>query len=232
MDDVSTEIGLGVSANMNNFYTVSLGGGLGLGMYHNLAMGPGNNLTYKTAIYDPRSLGASGENLKLGNFYNYSQTPNIRLSWNITNNNADNNVNVTIYLYDSATTTYRPITPPAPPGLNLNAGGGNSTETDYDTGVAADPTNFANGVYQIAFDTSAMYIGPPPPPGAGVSGNTISASDTDGVGAGIVRNTTTPANFDQFNPIFNAPYVRGNIPGGTGDGIFVNKRTTFSITFN
>ena len=50
MGDVSTELG-GVVANMNNFYTLSLGGGLGLGQYHNLAMGPGNNLTYKIASH-------------------------------------------------------------------------------------------------------------------------------------------------------------------------------------
>ena len=89
MDDVSLEIGGGVPGvvpNMNNFYTLSLGGGLGLGMYHNLLMGPGNNLTYKTAIYDPKSIGSTGENLNLGNFYNYNQSPNGIFTIDLLNN--------------------------------------------------------------------------------------------------------------------------------------------------
>lgn len=224
MGDVNTETSL--TQSMNNYFASSLLGGLGGLMYHNLAMGPSNTQTARQAIYDPFSLGASGQNLALTAWYNYDQTPTLILSWSLTNNNVNNNVTVDIQIYDPASATSTGF-----PGGNimLPAGGGNDTQTNFDTGIVINSTNFANGVYELSFNMSAMYIGPPPPPGAGVSGNTASASDTDNVGAGTVRAVTNPAAFDQNNPITGARYVYGNI---SGSGIYVNKRTTFSMTFN
>ena len=232
MEDVSLEIGGGVPGvvpNMNNFYSISLGGGLGLGMYHNLAMGPGANLTYKTAIYDPKSLGATGEDMKLGNYYSYSQTPNGIFDINLTNN-AGTNVNYQFFLGPTGLSTA-----PGPPFLSgtLTAGGGNRTETNFDSGVAMTSTNFPNGVYNIYMTADSPppppFPPPPPPPTINASG---SASDTDNVGAGLVRVINTGAiNFDYNNPLPFLPIVQGNIPGGAGTGIFLNKRTTFSLTF-
>ncbi len=222
MDDVRIETNW--TRSMYNFFQFSTVGGLGALMYHNLAMGPSSSQTAKEAVYDPFSVGASGTNLNLSAWYDYNQTPNIILSWNITNNNTLNDVTVDIQLYDPASTNYTGF-----PGGNftLAAGGGNDTQTNFDTGIAANSTNFANGTYEIAFSTSAMYIGTPPP--TSVQNNTTTASDTDGVGAGTARATTNPAAFDQNTPVTQAPYVQGTISGA---GIYVNKRTTFTMTFN
>ena len=233
MEDVSLEIGGGVPGvvpNMNNFYTISLGGGLGLGMYHNLTMGPGNNLTYKTAIYDPKSLGSTGENMKLGNYYNYNQTPNGIFDINLTNNNTQWGVNYQFFLGPTGLSTA-----PGAPFLSgfLAAGGGNRNETNFDSGVAMTSGNFPDGVYNIYMTADSPPPPPfPPPPPATTITATGSASDTDNVGAGLVRVINTGAiNFDYNNPLPFLPIVQGNIPGGAGTGIFLNKRTTFSLTF-
>ncbi len=231
MDDVSTEIG-GATESMNNFYTLSLGGGLGLGQYHNLAMGPGTNLTYKTAIYDPKSIGSTGENLKLENFYNYNQSPNGIFDIDLTNNQPDFEVNYQFFLGPTGLSTA-----PGPPFLsgNLTANGGNRTETNFDSGVAMTSANFPDGVYNIYMtaDSPPPPPFPPPPPPATITA-TGSASDTDNVGAGLTRIINTGAiNFDYTSPLPFLPIVQGNIGAGgaAGDGIFVNKRTTFSLTF-
>jgi hypothetical protein len=224
MNDINVETNL--VTDMYYIFSSAQVGGLGGLMYHNLNMGISNAQTAKQAVYDPFSTGASGTNLNLSAWYNYSQTPNIILSWNITNNNTNNNVNVDIQIYNPATGTSTGF---AGGNLSLNASGGNSTQTNFDTGIAANVTNFANGVYELSFNMSAMYIGPPPPPGTGVQNNTASASDTDGVGAGTTRVAVNPTGFSQFSPITGARFIYGNI---TGNGIYANKRTTFSMTFN
>jgi hypothetical protein len=228
MGDVSTEIG-GATESMNNFYTLSLGGGLGLGMYHNLTMGPGNNLTYRTAIYDPKSIGSTGENLKLGNFYNYNQTPNMITTFTLTNNNADYLINVNLKIYDpnSAISTAFYNQPSLSSGSPI-------TETNYDTGFSITTSSLPNGTYEIHCDVSAQFIGTPPPPpappiGPGVLNNVTTASDTDGVGAGTFRDPNNIPNFDETSPLSDVPIVQGNISGTT---IFANKRTTFSLEFN
>ena len=82
----------------------------------------------------------------------------------------------------------------------------------------------------IGLDANAFYIGPPPPPGGGVTGNTVSATDTDGVGGGTARFTFAPANFDQFTPLAQQPIVNGTNIGVAN--IALNKRTSFDIVFN
>ena len=228
MDDVSTELGALVP-NMNNFYTLSLGGGLGLGMYHNLSMGPSNNLTYKTAIYDPKSIGSTGENLNLGNFYNYDQSPNMITTFTLTNTNADYLINVTLFIYDPASTTKNQFY--NEPSL---ASGSPITETNLVTTFNITTSSLANGTYEIWCDVSAQFIGTPPPPpappiGPGVVGNVTTASDSDGVGAGTVRVPNNIPNFSEINPLADIPIVQGNI---SGTNIFANKRTTFSLSFN
>lgn len=231
MGDVQTEASL--TPNMFNFYNASLGGGNGLGQYHNLAMGPGNNLTYKTAIFDPRSLGASGENLKLQNFYNYDQGPNGRFDISLSNTTTDFDVIYEFFIGPTGLSA---------PGISFLSGnlpaGGSLTETNFDSLVGMTTANFPDGVYNIYMTASANFNPPPPPPPPPFPPPTISASgsasDTDNVGAGLTRVINTAAiNFDFLTPLPFIPIVQGTIGtgGGAGNGIFVNKRTTFSITF-
>jgi hypothetical protein len=230
MGDVSTEIG-GATESMNNFYSLSLGGGLGLGQYHNLAMGPGNNLTYKIAIYDPKSIGSTGENLKLENFYNYNQNPNGIFDIDLTNN-AGTIVNCQFFLGPTGLTT----APGAPFfTASLAAVGGTGGATNFDSNVSMTGANFPDGVYNIYMTADSVppppFPPPPPPPTINATG---SASDTDNVGAGLFRVINTGAiAFDYTSPLPFLPIVQGNIGAGgaAGTGIFVNKRTTFSITF-
>ena len=227
MSDVNAETN--ATETMYNFFSLSQIGGAGGLMYHNLTMAPGNTTIARVAIYDPFTSGAGGtaSDLKLSNWYNYNQTPNGILTFSFTNNNIENDIQVSIYLRDPVgVVDYlingSPFTFPAATGL--------TQYTDYDTQVVMDSTNFTGGIYQIVFDISATYVGPPPPPGGGVTGNTTSASDTDNVGPGTTRTTTNPPNFDMTSPIPGAVLVRGNITGN--NGIYINKRTTFDIVFN
>ena len=84
--------------------------------------------------------------------------------------------------------------------------------------------------YAIALDATAIYVGPPPPPGGGVTGNTTSATDTDGVGGGTARFTYNPPNFDMNNALPMQMIV--NCTNAANADIAVNKRTSFDIVFN
>lgn len=235
MGDVNTETNF--TESMYNFFSTSTIGGAGGLMYHNLAMGPSNNQTAKVAVYDPFSTGASGADMALSAWYNYSQTPNGILDINLINNNTENDITVAVFLTDPTTTpnTYFQITG-SPFTLNKN-NGTDITTTDYDTGVTMNTTNFTSGTYIITFDITANYNPTPPAPpfpGNGVNGNTTTATDTDNVGAGTTRATTGCPNFDQTSgTLTKLGLVRGNInAGGFPNGIYINKRTTFTVTFN
>jgi hypothetical protein len=225
MQDVNTETNL--NTNMYNFYSSSQVGGAGGLMYHNLAMGISSSQTAKQAIYDPFNTGASGSNLLLSGWYNYDQTPNGIMDVILINNNTENDITVDMFLRDPATPTDYPAG-----NFNLaNTNGSDVNTANYDTNVVMNATNFTAGVYQIVFNITATYILPfPPPPGGGVTGNTTAASDTDGVGPGTARVTTNPPNFNSINPLIGVALVRGNITGN--NGIYINKRTTFTLTFN
>lgn len=226
MGDVNTETNW--TQSMYNFFQFSTVGGLGALMYHNLSMGLGAQ-SAKEAVYDPFSLGASGTNLNLGAWYNYNQTPNLITTFDITNNNVDYIVTVDLKIFDPASSTRTAFY------LASVSNGAPVNEVNFDTGFGITTASLANGTYEIHCDVSAQYIGPPlpppppPPVGPGVLNNVTDASDSDGVGAGIVRVENNIPNFDEFNPVFNFPIVQGNI---SGNGIYANKRTTFSLTFN
>lgn len=229
MSDVRNETN--ATETMYNFYSLSqIGGGGGL-MYHNLTMAAGNTTTARVAIYDPFTTGASGTNLKLSNWYNYSQTPNMVFNIFITNNSVNYDVTTDVYIYDPASTTAYGIN--GNPFTTVNTNGSDVTLPDYDTGVVANTTNFANGYYQINLTINITYIGVLlPEPGLGnVTPNTLTSSDTDGAGPpGTVRNSVNiPAMFSPGNPFNYASAIGGNI---AGNNIYVNKRTTFTLTFN
>lgn len=240
MGDVNTETSW--TQTMFNYFNFANFGGNGTLQYHNLDMGPSNNQTAKEAVYDKVSLGASGQNLNLSSWYNYNQNPNGIFDITFTNAGATCTVQVDLYLADpyNSPITYLPMYGPdnGPNGANtrftLNPSNGSDfSQQNVDSGVVMSSTNFPSGVYVVYADLTAEEPPPPPPPppptptqGSGT------ASDTDTVGAGTTR--TVPTVIGPFSPgsaLTKTPIVRGNIPGGTGDGIYVNKRTTWNINF-
>jgi len=231
MSDVQNETNL--TPNMFNFFSSSQIGGLGGLMYHNLGMGVTGNATAKQEIYNPFVAGPTGGpvNLSLGAWYSYSQTPNMVFDIFITNNSVNYDVTTDVYIYDPSSATAYGIN--GNPFTTVNTNGSDVTLPDYDTGVVANTTNFANGYYQINLTINITYIGVLlPEPGLGnATPNTLTSSDTDGAGPpGTVRNSVNiPAMFSPGNPFNYASAITGNI---AGNNIYVNKRTTFTLTFN
>lgn len=229
MQDVQNETG--INTKMYDFFAISqVGGGGGL-MYHNLGMGPSNVQTAKQAVYDPFVAGTTGgpQNLPLGAWYNYSQTPNGRLNMTFTNNNTNFDIVCTIYLTDPTSAFSQAVyTTPT-----LTAAGGNDVQVNYDTGLPMDTTRFTSNIYYIEMSCTAAVTFPPPPfPPYPAINTTVGATptDTDGVGAGTVRNRNAGIPpFDDLTPLNQIWIVRGNITGV--NGIYINKRTTFDVTF-
>lgn len=225
MSDVNAETNL--IEDMYNFFSISQIGGMGGLMYHNLQMGPGNTQLAKQAIYDPFVASATGgpQNLALTAWYNYSQTPNLVMSFNVSCTSTDYLVNFNFYITDPGTGTSTAVY------SGSVQSGVPDNQADYVTSFAVNTTNLTAGTYWISMDATAAYIGPPPPPGPGLSANTVSnAVDTDGVGAGLVRNSANPANFDEFTPLGLYRAVFGNV-GTPATGIYGNKRTSFDVVF-
>jgi hypothetical protein len=89
--------------------------------------------------------------------------------------------------------------------------------------------------YRVAVDSVTFQ--PPPGPGQtfSVSLAVTSASDTDGVGAGTTRTTYSLGSYSESGPTFPpgpppTPYTATKAVDTSGNLIFVNKRTTISIT--
>jgi hypothetical protein len=215
MGDVSTETT--AVATMESFFQISnVAGGGGL-MYHNLLMGPGNNLTAKQAIYDVYT---AGTNFELSAWYNYNHDPNILLDFNFTNNNPDYDIGIQVYVSDGIN-DYLVL------GTNLPPGSPPYQAQDFDTMVSTSTVGLQG--YYLKIDANANYLGPPPPPGPGVNGNTTSASDVDAVGAGTTRTTVNPGNFDEFNPLAIQIVAAGV---NLATEIPINKRTLLELVFN
>jgi hypothetical protein len=184
-------------------------------MYHNMAIGnPSSPLTAKQAIYDNFN---TGSNMSFENWGSYNKDPSMVVTFTINNNTAAYNINGNIYIYDGTNDWLFY-------SFNTNFGGGPDTQTDYNTGVL---TNKVNAKYWIKIDATAFYFGGSPSPG--VTGNTTSASDSDGVGDGTTRSTSAPSNFDELNPLPLQIIVGGD---NIATGIGLNKRTTFTVDFN
>lgn len=223
MSDVNAETNL--TESMYNFFSSSQIGGNGGLMYHNLTMAAGNTTTAKVAIYDPFTTGASGTNLKLSNWYNYSQTPSLVMTFNVSCTNADYSVNFNFYIIDPSTLTSTAVYSGAVAGP-----GGTDNQANYVTTFTVNATNLPNGEYWIGLDATAVYIGMAPP-GGGLNSNTVAnAVDTDGVGPGTTRFSMNPPPFSEFVPLNLYRAVYGNV-GTSGNGIYANKRTSFDVTF-
>ena len=188
-------------------------------MYHNLSMGPGASQSAKVAVFDRFN---AGTDMNLSAWYNYTQDADMHFTYNFLNNNTENNVDVNLFFDDGTVTAPQPVASFSV----INNGGTQNAEIL--TGLPAN-TTFPGGLYIIVADLSAFFIGPGRPPGSGVSGNTASASDTDGVGPGTFRQANNPPAFDSFNPITFFIIVEGNISGAS---IYNNKRTTLDVEFN
>jgi hypothetical protein len=215
MDDVSTETT--ASPTMDNFFQIAdVAGGGGL-MYHNLFMGPNNNLSAKDAI---SVVYTAGTNFELSAWYNYNHDPNILLNFNFTNNNPDYDIGIQVYVSDG-TTDYLVL------GTNLAPGSPPYQAQDFDTLLSTSTVGLQG--YYLKIDANAFYLGPPPPPGPGVNGNTTSASDVDGVGAVTTRTTVNPGNFDEFNPLAIQIVAAGS---NLATEIPINKRTLLELVFN
>jgi hypothetical protein len=217
MNDVYLETNL--TRSMDNFFDVAAVGGGGGGMYHNLAMGPSNNQDFATMIYSPYNAGA---NLPLSNWYNYSQDEPVKITFEFNNTNTQNDIDISLQLYDPNSATHTAFY-----SNIVAANGGFIFEADYNTNQ--NPSSYGAGLYRISINVSAMYVGGGRPPGTGVNGNTTSASDTDGVGAGTVRAANNISNFNSLSPLTNFFLVNGNI---SGTGIYINKRTSIDVVFN
>lgn len=235
MNDISTVTGL--TPTIDNFFSVSLVGGAGGLMYHNLGMGLSNNLTAKQAIYDPYNL---GQNYELSAWYNYSSTGNgangggggMMLNMTFNNNNSSFDVQYSIFLREPGTANSYNV-------YNYTGwltNGTSDVQINFDTLLAADTGRFAAGVYTIEMSAFAQQaVGPgstyPGPPF--VVTPSVTASDTDGVGPGTFRNAGAPGTFNDIappGPLNQTMIVEGNITGN--NGIYINKRTTFTIDFN
>jgi hypothetical protein len=223
MSDVKAEVNFGNPVKMSDLYGLALISGAGGLMYHNVNMSPGNATTAKVAIYDPNN---ANQNRSLDNWYNYNQTPNIVLNFDIINNVATGDINFELFIFDPGATppTFIQFSPPYTGSLATSA---SVSETNFDTGVSV--TSIVQG-YQIGVE--ATYTPSPPPPifpGPTITVSAIgAASDTDGVGPGTMRRGLSST----FNmvPLAQTVIVDGNTPSGRFE-ILINKRTTFQLDF-
>jgi hypothetical protein len=226
---VRDELGQSNPAAMSSFYnTANQAGSTGL-MYHNLNMASGNATTAKVAIFDKYNV---TQNYALTNWYNYEGNPSMVMTYTITNT-SPYDVQVDLTIWDSSDTNIGSINP----GPNsLISAGGTVGPITVDTGTL---TSTASGGYYIAVQGFVFQtLSPPPPPlinrNASIDCNT--ASDTDGVGAGTTRSALGAlGNIADTNQAFPPPpppttFTATRAVDGGGTTIYVNKRTTFTIS--
>ena len=99
-------------------------------------------------------------------------------------------------------------------------------------------TTIGSAGYKIEL-AQVDILGMPPGSSKTVSFS-VTASDTDGVGAGTTRTTTNPANYTQDGPYAGPPPAPPPLPpfsptiivDTSGGEIAINKRTTVSIVIS
>ena len=222
MEDINLELDLFTpSSNLdlkNDFYLTSQNSGGAALMYHNLSMATNNATTAKVAIYDPYNANA---NMTISNWYNYTRDAEVVMTYSIENNGTGDDFTITVAIIDSTGANVGIIFS----GVVQN----NTTESGTSVGPSALGTIGSAG-YKIIIDQFDFFLAP------GTSNTatfTITASDTDGVGAATTRTVITPAAFTQSyippappGPPFPTNTVIVNTSGGE---IAINKRTTVSI---
>jgi hypothetical protein len=216
------------------YNTANTGGGTGL-MYHNLNMDNNNTTSAKVAIHDPLT---ANTNMSMSNWYNYTRDIGMVMTYLITNNSSYN-VNIDLVIWDQNDTSVGTIF------NGVIVSGTNSGQT-VDTGLLTitGGVGISSG-YRVAIQDVTFSPGPnpvPPPPPV-LPANTFavtitvdSASDTDGVGAGTTRTTYGPFSYSetQSQPPSPppSPFTASKAVDTSGGLIYVNKRTTVSITIS
>ena len=212
---------IGLKADLYN--TANTGGGTGL-MYHNLNMASNNTTSAKVAIYDPLNANA---NMSMSNWYNYTRDIGMVMTYLITNNSSYD-VNIALDIWDQNNTSQGTIY-----NSLVSANSNTGTQT-VNTGALAITGGLSSG-YRVAVQ-NVMFLTPAGPGQTfSVSLSVASASDTDGVGAGTTRTTYSLGSYTDVGPTFppsppSPPYTATKAVDTSGNLIFVNKRTTVSIT--
>ena len=230
MEDINLELDLFTpSANLelkNDFYQISQNtGGVAL-MYHNLSMTANNATTAKVAIYDPYNANA---NMTMSNWYNYTRDAQVVMTYSVQNNGTGYTIQVGVGILDMNGTNVGTIF--------FGQVANNTTSSGTSTGPAALGTIGSAG-YKIEL-AQVDILGMPPGSSKTVSFS-VTASDTDGVGAGTTRTTTNPANYTQDGPYAGPPPPPPPLPpfsptiivDTSGGNIAINKRTTVSIVIS
>jgi hypothetical protein len=234
LDLLTPAINIDLKADLYN--TANAGGGVGL-MYHNLNMATNNTTTAKVAIYDPLTANAD---MTMSNWYNYTRNTGMVMTYLITNS-SPYNVNFDLVIWDQNDTSQGTIFS----GL-ITTGSNTGTQT-VNTGLLTitGGGGISSG-YRIAIQDVTFSPGPNPVPPAPpvIPSNTFavtitvdSASDTDGVGAGTTRTTYGPFSYSETQnqppaPSPPTPFTPSKAVDTSGSLIFVNKRTTVSITIS
>ena len=216
---------IGLKADLYN--TANTGGGTGL-MYHNLNMASNNTTSAKVAIYDPLTANA---NMSMSNWYNYTRDIGMVMTYLITNNSSYD-VFIDLVIWDQNNTSQGTIY--SNPKVDANSNTGTQT---VDTGLK---TITGGGGISSGYRVAVQNVTFANPPGPGqtfsVSLSVASASDTDGVGAGTTRDTYSLGSYSESGPNPPAPptpptpYTAAKAVDTSGSLIYVNKRTTVSIT--
>ncbi len=224
MDDINIELDFIIPASnlelKNDFYSSAANSYPGNAlMYHNLNMTSNLATSAKVAIYDPYN---TNQNMTMSNWYNYTRDVDMVTTYTVTNNSA-NDVVLDVQIWDSTDT---------PVGMVFNgplAGGGGSS-----SGTATGPltiSTIGSGGYRIAVQT--VIFSPPPDPGITYTVNfSVSASDTDGVGAGTTRTTYNPSAYSETGGSPPPPFTAVKVVDTSGNTIYTNKRTTVTITLS
>lgn len=231
MVDINSELDLltpatNIDLKADLYNVANTGGGLGL-MYHNLNMYTNNTTSAKVAIYDPLTANA---NMAMSNWYNYTRDIGMVMTYLITNNSSYD-VFISLVIWDQNNTSQGTIYDNPKVDANSNTG----TQT-VNTGLLTitGGGGISSG-YRVAVQNVTFANPPAPGQTFSVSLSVASASDTDGVGAGTTRTTYALGSYTESGPTFppsppSPPYTATKAVDTSGSLIFVNKRTTVSIT--
>ena len=229
MIDINSELDLltpatNIDLKADLYNTANTGGGTGL-MYHNLNMATNNTTSAKNAIYDPLT---ANSNMSMSNWYNYTRDIGMVMTYLITNSSSYD-VNINLVIWDQNNTSQGTIF-----NNSVNASSNTGTQT-VDTGALTITGGMSSG-YRVAVQ-NVTFTGPPGPGQTfSVSLSVDSASDTDGVGAGTTRTTYNLGSYSESGPTFPptppTPYTATIAVDTSGNLIYVNKRTTVSITIS
>ena len=234
MEDINLELDLFTpAANLelkNDFYQISQNtGGVAL-MYHNLSMATNNATTARVAIYNPYN---ANQNMTMSNWYNYTRDAEVVMTYSVqVASSVGYNVDVSVGIVDMNGTNVGTIFS----GIVNN----NTTSSGTSTGPPA-LTTIGSAGYKIELAQVDIIGIPPSNPVTTVTVNfSVTASDTDGVGAGTTRTTTNPGAYSQNglytgpppDPPPSPPFFPTVIVDTSGGLIAINKRTTVSIVIS